>query len=346
VQSIEHQANEIQKLIPHAKVLVAHGQMTEDEIESRMLEFYHGRAQVLVCTTIIESGIDVPNAGTILIHRADQLGLAQLYQIRGRVGRSHRKASAYLLVNDEGTLTQEARLRLDALQRFVELGSGFQIASHDLEIRGGGNFLGAEQSGHIASVGLDLFTELLEEAIQELRGQKIDLVDKHFEPEIQVPVVCEITPEIVPDTRIRLNLYRKLSQAKNDAQVDLIREEFKDRFGEIPAVTENLFVLIRIKNLLKQVGIEALSVNVVKSTFTVRKSTQVDATEVTKLYAGPKGIRDPNVTLTPDSKIIYTVPFTSLQDHLFELEAFLKKIAPAAFQEKAREMPIENPKTH
>ena len=302
-----------------------------------MLDFYQGRAQVLVCTTIIESGIDVPNAGTILIHRADQLGLAQLYQIRGRVGRSHRKASAYLLVSDEGTLTQEARMRLDVLQRFVELGSGFQIASYDLEIRGGGNFLGAEQSGHIASVGLDLFTELLEEAIQELRGQKIDVDERHFEPEIQVPVVCEINQKLVGDAKLRLSLYRKLSNAKNDPQVDLIREEFSDRFGEIPPETENLFALIRIKNLLKRVGADSLSVNALKTTFTVRKSTHVEIDEVMKLYTGPKGIRDPNVSLTPDSKIIYKVPFNSLQDHVFEIENFLKKIAPKAF---------ENPKTH
>lgn len=332
VQTIEHQAKEIQKLVPHAKVTVAHGQMSEDEIESRMLDFYHGRAQVLVCTTIIESGIDVPNAGTILIHRADQLGLAQLYQIRGRVGRSHRKAYAYLLVNDEGTLTQEARMRLDVLQRFVELGSGFQIASYDLEMRGGGNFLGAEQSGHIAAVGLDLFTELLEEAIQELRGQKLDTEDRHFEPEIQVPVVCEINQSLVPDSKLRLSLYRRLSNAKTDLQVDSIREELKDRFGDLPVETESLFILIRIKNLLKAVGIESLSVNALKTTITARKSTRIDPDEAMKVYAGPKGVRDPRVALLPDSKIVYTFPFVSLQSHLYELESLLKKIAPKAFE--------------
>ncbi len=332
VQNIEKQAQSIQKLVPHAKVIVAHGQMSEDEIESKMLEFYQGQAQVLVCTTIIESGIDVPNAGTILIHRADQLGLAQLYQIRGRVGRSHRKAYAYMLVESEGTLTQEARMRLDVLQRFVELGSGFQIASYDLEIRGGGNFLGAEQSGNIASVGLDLFTELLEEAIQELKGQKIDIEERHFEPEIQLPLVCEISPNLVSDSKLRLSLYRKLSQAKSDAQVASLEDEFRDRFGEIPHETINLFYLIRIKNLLKTAGIEQLSVNAVKTTFTVRKTTKVDPDEVMKLYMGPKGIRDPRVTITPDSKIIYQIPLTTLQSHLFEIEAFLKKIAPKAFE--------------
>jgi len=334
VQTIEHQAKEIQKLVPQAKVLVAHGQMGEDEIESRMLDFYHGRAQVLVCTTIIESGIDVPNAGTILIHRADQLGLAQLYQIRGRVGRSHRSAFAYLLVDDEGTLSQEARMRLDVLQRFVELGSGFQVASYDLEIRGGGNLLGAEQSGHIAAVGLDLFTELLEEAVQELRGQKLDVDDRHFDPEIQVPVICEISQKLVSDPKIRLSLYRRLSNSSSDAALDSIREELKERFGELPPETESLFSLLRIKNMLKKAGIEALSVNALKSTLTVRKTTHVDPDEVMKLYTGPKGIRDPHVSITPDSKIVYSVPFQSLSQHHLEIEGLLKKIAPKAFEIK------------
>jgi transcription-repair coupling factor (superfamily II helicase) len=337
VQTIQNQAEAIQKLVPYAKIIVAHGQMTEDEIEARMLEFYRGEAQILVCTTIIESGIDVPNAGTILIHRADQLGLAQLYQIRGRVGRSHRKAFAYLLVDEEKTLTQEARMRLDVLQRFVELGSGFQIASYDLEIRGGGNFLGAEQSGHVSSVGLDLFTELLEEAIQELKGKKIDVEERHFEPELQVPVVCEISTNLVSDPKVRLSFYRKLSSARTNFQIDALFEEFKERFGEITPETENLFWLIRIKNLLKLCGIDSLSVNQARTSLTVRKTTLIDTDEVMKLYMGPKGIRDDRVSITPDSKIVYLIPFTSLQSHLFELEALFHKIAPKAF---------ENPKTH
>lgn len=334
VQTIEHHAEELRKLVPHAKVSVAHGQMSEGEIESKMLEFYQGQTQILICTTIIESGIDVPNAGTILIHRADQLGLAQLYQIRGRVGRSHRKAYAYLLVDEERTLTNEAKMRLDVLQRFVELGSGFQIASYDLEIRGGGNFLGAEQSGHVTSVGLDLFTELLEEAIQELRGNKINIEERHYEPEIQVPAVAEINNSLIADAKIRLSFYRKLSNAKTDRQIDSLFEELKERFGEIPQETENLFWLIRIKNLLKLCGIELLSVTAARTVLTVRKTTLIEIDEVMKLYAGPKGIRDERVSITPDSKIVYQVPFTNLQSHLFELEALLKKIAPKAFEKR------------
>lgn len=332
VQSIQHHANEIQKLVPSCKVIVAHGQMSETEIEEKMLEFYRGQAQVLVCTTIIESGIDVPNAGTILIDRADQLGLAQLYQIRGRVGRSHRRAHAYLLVREEGALTDEAKQRLDALQRFVELGSGFQIASLDLEIRGGGNVLGGEQSGHIASIGLDLYTEMLEEAIQELRGKKIDIEERRFEPELQVPALCEIRASLIPDSRLRLSLYRRLSRAQTEAEIAALEEEFRDRFGEVPEETSNLFWLIRLKSLLKHVGIEHLSANQERVAYTVRKSTLVDPDEAMKVVAGPKNIRDPRVQITPDSKIVLRSPFQDMKTLVFETETLLKRIAPKAFE--------------
>jgi transcription-repair coupling factor (superfamily II helicase) len=332
VQSIQHHANEIQRLVPSAKVIIAHGQMSESEIEERMLAFYKGQAQVLVCTTIIESGIDIPNAGTILIDRADQLGLAQLYQIRGRVGRSHRRAHAYLLVHDEETLTGDARQRLDALQRFVELGSGFQIASLDLEIRGGGNVLGGEQSGHIAAIGLDLYTEILEEAIQELRGKPLDTEERRFEPELQVPVVCEIRPSLIPDARLRLSLYRRISNADTEARISAIEEELGDRFGELPAETVNLFWLIRLKALLKRAGIDALSAGKEQVSLTVRKTTLVDPGEAMKLAAGPKGIRDPRVRITPDSKIVFQAPFTGIKPLVFEMEALLRRVAPKAFE--------------
>ncbi len=332
VQGMEHLVREIQEMVPHAKVTFAHGQMNETEIEKRMLEFYQGYSQILVCTTIIESGIDVPNAGTILIDRADRLGLAQLYQIRGRVGRSHRKAFAYLLVNDEGYLSEEAKMRLDVLQRFVELGSGFHIASHDLEIRGGGNLLGAEQSGNIANVGLDLFIELLDEAVQALKGKKIDIEDRHFEPEIQVPVKCEITSSYIADPKIRLSLYRKISFCKSETQLESMQSEIQDRFGDVPTETINLFWVIRIKNLLKLAGIESLSIQSAKTAMSVKKQSLIEPDEVMKIYMGPKNIRDPRFSITPDSKIVLTVGFLSLQQHYFELKTLFGKIAPKMFE--------------
>ena len=332
VKGMEHQVREIQELVPHAKVTFAHGQMHEDDIERRMMEFYQGYSQILVCTTIIESGIDVPNAGTILIDRADRLGLAQLYQIRGRVGRSHRKAYAYLLVNEERILTPEAKMRLDVLQRFVELGSGFHIASHDLEIRGGGNLLGAEQSGNIANVGLDLFIELLEEAVQALRGKKLDVEDRHFEPEIQVPVRCEISSKFIDDSKIRLSLYRKISSCKSEPQLESIYQEVLDRFGEVPVETQNLFWIIRLKNLVKKVGVESLNIQMQKTVITVKKQSLIDPDEAMKLYRGPKEVRDLRFSITPDSKILFNLGFSSLQTHLFEIEALFRKIAPKLFE--------------
>ena len=332
VQGMEHQVRELQELVPHAKISYAHGQMNEAEIEKRMMEFYQGYTQILVCTTIIESGIDVPNAGTILIDRADRLGLAQLYQIRGRVGRSHRKAFAYLLVNEERVLTPEAKMRLDALQRFVELGSGFHIASQDLEIRGGGNLLGAEQSGNIASVGLDLFIELLDEAVQAIRGNKIDVEERHFEPEIQVPVKCEISSKFIEDSKLRLSLYRKISNCRNERQLESIQQEIMDRFGEAPSETQNLFWIIRVRNLLKKAGIENLSVQSQKTVLTVKKQSLIDLDEVMKLYVGPKEVRDARLSVTPDSKILLLLVFSSLQSLFFELEALFRKIAPKLFE--------------
>ena len=171
VQSIHEISNQIREWVPEARIIVAHGQMGEGELEKAMVAFYQKEANILVCTTIIESGLDIPSANTLIVDRADRLGLAQLYQIRGRVGRGDQRAYAYLMVSDDRALSEDARRRLEVIQRFVELGSGFSVASHDLEIRGGGNLLGPEQSGQIAAVGFDLYTELLEEAIHEIQGK-------------------------------------------------------------------------------------------------------------------------------------------------------------------------------
>lgn len=226
----------------------------------------------------------------------------------------------------------EAKMRLDVLQRFVELGSGFHIASQDLEIRGGGNLLGAEQSGNIASVGLDLFIELLDEAVQALKGKKVDVEDRHFEPEIQVPVRCEISSKFIEDSKLRLSLYRKISNCKSEQQLESIHQEILDRFGEVPPETHNLLWIIRLRNLLKKVGVESLTVQSQKTVLTVKKQSLIDLDEVMKLYIGPKNVRDPRLTVTPDSKIVLALGFSSLQSHLFELEALFVKIAPKLFE--------------
>ncbi len=208
VQTIEKTATRLKKLIPSAQFVVAHGQIPEQELEEKMKSFYEKKADVLVTTTIIESGLDLPSANTILIERADTLGLAQLYQIRGRVGRGRQRGYAYLFIPSEDLISNDAMRRLEVIQRFVELGSGFSIASHDLEIRGGGDLLGPQQSGNIAAVGFDLYSELLEEAIREIQNRPLSHEETQQEPEIKTPFPAFFSEEYVPDIRQRLSLYR------------------------------------------------------------------------------------------------------------------------------------------
>ncbi|NDD91454.1 transcription-repair coupling factor, partial [bacterium] len=248
VQSIHQAAGRIQELVPRAKITVAHGQMTEGALEAAVCEFYERKSNVLVCTSIIESGIDLPSANTILIDRADTFGLAQLYQIRGRVGRGDQRGYAYLLVPPESAISDDAKKRLDVIQRFVELGSGFQVASHDLEIRGGGELLGPQQSGNIQAVGFEMYLELLEEAVQELRREpQASPVKSLKDPEIKTPFPAFLSDDYVPDVHQRLSLYRKLSSCSNDHQVDHLEEELRDRFGRLPEEATSLLWLIRTK---------------------------------------------------------------------------------------------------
>jgi transcription-repair coupling factor (superfamily II helicase) len=322
VQSISKIAQTIQDLIPHAKIGVAHGQMKERELEKQMLDFYHKKTNVLVCTTIVESGLDVPSANTIIIHRADTFGLAQLYQLRGRVGRSHQRAYAYLLVSSSGKLSEEGRKRLEVLQRFVELGSGFQIASHDLELRGGGNLLGGEQSGHIATVGFELYMELLNEAIQEIQGKSHHPQLSIREPEIKVPFAAYLDEDYVRDIRQRLSLYRRLSDAKGVEDLELFEEELLDRFGKLTEETSNLLWLIRVKILLKESGIEVLKAG--KERFSIQSSPENPfdpARAIALIAAHPKEYK-----LTPDSRLIVSHHANSLKELYFELEKLVKEL--------------------
>ncbi|HEX7949841.1 MAG TPA: transcription-repair coupling factor, partial [Candidatus Limnocylindrales bacterium] len=237
VETIEAQAEQLRKLLPDARIVVGHGQMAEGHLESVMLTFAAGEADVLVCTTIIESGLDIPNANTIIIDRADTLGLAQLYQLRGRVGRSSRRAYAYLLSRRRERLSDEARKRLQAIFNASELGAGFQIALSDLEIRGAGNILGAEQSGHMAAVGFDLYSRLLAEAV-EARKAALEGRAPVVEPPqavVDLPVEAHLPTDYVPDEAQKLELYRRLARARTAADLAAFRQEVQDRFGPMPA---------------------------------------------------------------------------------------------------------------
>ncbi len=231
VKSIERIAARLKEDVPEAEIGIAHGQMSPAQLDRQMLDFYEGRLHILVCTTIVESGLDVPNANTLIVERADLLGLSQLHQIRGRVGRSHRQAYAYLFTPDPRAMTRDARERLQAIAEHSELGAGFLLARQDMEIRGAGNLLGAEQSGKIEEIGLDLYMEMLATAVAEARGEP---VRRSRDVELRLGVNAILPPDYIPQTSERLSLYRRIAQAADDAQVTLLFEEMTDRFGRMP----------------------------------------------------------------------------------------------------------------
>jgi len=263
VMGIYQMANRVRKLVPEARVAVAHGQMSERELERVMLDFAAGEIDVLVCTSIIESGLDIPNANTLIVNRADRFGLAQLYQLRGRVGRGARRAYAYLLHPPLATLTAAARRRLETIAEATELGAGFRIAMRDLEIRGAGELLGARQHGHIAAVGFDLYTRLLAQAVQEARARQQPEAAALTMPleqavQINLPLDAYLPETYVADAELRLQLYRRLAGLTEQQAVDELQGEMEDRFGPLPPEAQNLFFQMRIKLLALAAGVQAI----------------------------------------------------------------------------------------
>jgi transcription-repair coupling factor (superfamily II helicase) len=301
VRTIDAMAQLLARAVPEAKVIVAHGQMRERELEDTMLRFVHGEADVLLCTTIIESGLDIPRANTILINRADALGLAQLYQLRGRVGRSSIRAYSYLLIPGQEALSPDAERRLEAIQDLSELGSGFRLANMDLEIRGAGNLLGAEQSGNLAAVGYETYMEMLQETMDELRGKP---VESQIDPEIRLPVAARLPEDYVADVNQRLVLYKRLAACRDDAEVDRIRDELLDRFGVMPDVAENLIEVIRIKILARRIGVSAIDQQKGEIVLTAGTATRVDPKRLLNLLTQAKG----QLRVTPGQKIHAPAP--------------------------------------
>ena len=244
VAGIDRMADFIQNLVPEARVGIAHGQLKEHEIEDVMTKFLSAKLNVLVTTTIIESGIDIPTANTIIINRADRFGLADLYQIKGRVGRSREKAYAYLLAPEEEALSDIARKRLRAIQELSELGAGFRIAAQDLETRGAGNLLGKQQSGHIAAVGIDLYTQMMEEAMAELRGEELS---REVDTQINLRASAFIPEDYINDVSLRLAAYKEISSVGNEAQLRDLADELRDRYGELPEPAANLLEIMSVK---------------------------------------------------------------------------------------------------
>ncbi|MBS0457673.1 MAG: transcription-repair coupling factor [Proteobacteria bacterium] len=259
VESIERMARTLSELMPEARIRIGHGQLPERELEQVMLDFQRQRFNVLLCTTIIESGIDIPNANTIIIDRADRFGLAQLHQLRGRVGRSHHRAYAYLIVPDRKAMTADAAKRLDAIASLEELGAGFTLATHDMEIRGAGELLGEEQSGQIAEVGFGLYTELLERAVRSLREGKLDLdTEPSRGAEIDLHVPALIPEDYQPDVHARLTMYKRIANARDADALRELQVEMIDRFGLLPDATKQLFAVTELKLDAARLGIRKL----------------------------------------------------------------------------------------
>jgi transcription-repair coupling factor (superfamily II helicase) len=273
VQSLTSMARFIQELVPDARVIMGHGQMGERELEATMVRFVSGQADVLVSTAIVESGLDIPSSNTIIINRADRFGLAQLYQLRGRVGRERLQAFCYLLVPADGRVDEQAQRRLRALQELTELGSGFKLALRDLEIRGAGNLLGAEQHGHIAAVGYDLYSKLLAEAVQELRGDKTGVA---VEPVISVSVEGFLPEEYVPEVNQRLAFYKRLAGAAGGDELADLRAELQDRFGALPEPAAHLLDIVRIRIAARALGVERVEAGEGKAVITFAPSTSIE----------------------------------------------------------------------
>ena len=260
VEDIGRIEQQLEKLVPEAKIRIGHGQMPERELEQVMLDFYHRRFNVLLCTTIVESGIDVPTANTIIINRADRFGLAQLHQLRGRVGRSHHRAYAYLLAPPKAVMTADAIKRLEAIDSLEDLGSGFTLATHDLEIRGAGELLGDTQSGQIQEIGFSLYTELLGRAVESLRaGDEPDLeAPLHAGVDINLHIPALLPDDYVPDVHLRLILYKRISAAESPEQLRELQIELIDRFGLLPDGARNLMRIAAIKKSAARLGIEKI----------------------------------------------------------------------------------------
>ena len=326
VESIERIANQVATLMPDARVATAHGQMRERQLEQVMLDFYHQRCNILVCTTIIESGIDVPNANTILINRADRLGLAQLHQLRGRVGRSHHRAYAYLIVPPRQSITKDAVKRIEAIESLEDLGAGFLLANHDLEIRGAGELLGEEQSGQIHEVGFSLYMDMLERAVNALKsGETIDLnqpLDHGPEIDLQIPAL--IPEDYLPDVHNRLILYKRIASAKNDEELKELQVEMIDRFGLLPEQVKSLFRITALKLQATPLGIKKIEAGGKGGRIVFKPDAAIDVGKLITLVQ----IKSTIYKLAGQEKLRFNKPLENSEARFQEIEQLLTRLTP------------------
>ena len=297
VESIYAMKEYLEKLVPGLKVIVGHGQMEERELERAMLAFIQREYDVLLATTIIENGIDIPACNTILINHAERFGLSQLYQLRGRVGRSDRLAFCYLLVPSDKILTSDARKRLAAIQEFSDLGAGFRIAAKDLEIRGSGNILGGEQSGQIAAVGFEMYTRLLEETIREMKGERIE---EEVETSMNLGVDIYIPKNYISEENLRMTFYKKIASASTDDRLEEIRNELRDRFGALPQNVENLIRFVQVKRFAQHMGVVSIVREGARAVIKLTATAKVDPNKLLVLIQ-----EDPHVKFSPNGVLTF-----------------------------------------
>jgi transcription-repair coupling factor (superfamily II helicase) len=320
VKSLDSVATRIRRLVPQARVGVGHGQMDEKRLEELMIDFAENRYDILVCTTIVESGLDFPLANTIIIDRADALGLAQLYQLRGRVGRSKRRAYCYLIVPPSGAMTPDARKRLAVLRTFTELGSGYKIAARDLEIRGAGNLLGAEQSGQIGAVGFELYTRLLQEEIARLRGEPIE---EAVECEVSIQIPAYLPEDYVADVPTRLALYKRIADARHDQDLSELRAELTDRFGKVPEPVQNLLTVVALRRQAEALRIKKIEAGADHVAYEFDESTPITPACLVQLVtANPASL-----SLTPEGKLYQKTPDLPPDKMLAVLARGLQRLA-------------------
>jgi transcription-repair coupling factor (superfamily II helicase) len=329
VEDIDRVARELETLMPEARIAVAHGQMRERELEQVMLDFYHQRFNVLVCTTIIETGIDVPTANTIFIDRADKLGLAQLYQIRGRVGRSHHRAYAYLITPPQQAMTADAIKRLEAIESIEDLGAGFTLATHDMEIRGAGELLGDEQSGQMQEIGFTLYNELLERAVNALKSGKtpdLDNMARHT-VEIDLHVPALIPSDYLPDVHTRLVLYKRIAAAADKEALRELQVEMIDRFGLLPEPVQTLFAVHELRLKAKTIGIRKIDVYDQGGRLLFDKEPQVEPMTIIQLIQ-----KQPSrFKLDGQDKLRFTDNMPDAESRIMVIDTLLDKLLkPAA----------------
>ncbi len=318
VDTIWEIAAKIQVLAPKSRIIVGHGQMSEGELEKVMLKFMHHEADILVSTTIIENGLDIPLCNTILINRAERLGLSELYQLRGRVGRSNRRAYAYLLIPSEVELTPIARRRLAALKEFSDLGAGFKLAALDLELRGAGNMLGGEQSGHIEAIGFELYTQMLERAVREMKGEA---APEEAETQLNLGLNIRIPADYIPEENQRLQMYKRVARVESESQLVDVEVEIKDRYGPPPPAVRNLFDYASLKLICMKVGVNAIERKRDQVTLKFQQNAQVDPDRLARFVNAQRGAQ-----FTPDGQLKFVLKAAAAEEVLRSLRTILEQL--------------------